>query len=741
MNALRLVLLALFASGTASIINQVIWQRALKLFLGGSEAISSMVVLLVFMAGLGIGSALGGARAGRLARPIVAFGLVEVALFVVNGIVAGLLSLDLSESVYAAERLALAARIPLRLVYATGALALLLPPTILMGATLPLAAEACQRQLGASESRLLTVLLALNTIGACLGALGGSFVLLPYFGQRASLAAAAGCNLLAGSLVLALGSRLPAAPPPSSTPTSPPPAATRRPIAREEIYGFVLGFLSLGFEMVLLRVVALAHEPRPYTFACTLLFFLLFWTFGVALAGRMRDRSALVLGAAALAVALVPAIHFYDRWQAHLALPRGGLAYFLPCLGFGWMYGHLVARVAAEWGRDVGRFYALNTAGSCLGILFFTLVGYEIRHDFDAALIAMGLVGVLLDVLRRAERPALRTFATRWGRPLQGALAVAAVALVGWGLAQPYSVIGDRRYYWGRDGVIEVRQDGRLWIDGLWHSEFSDGASHVGNAYNWMMAVAGVLAHRDAPMTDGLVVGNGLGLTATTLAKLSGMTVDAYEINRTFAEILAAYPKKTLESGRNPRIRIRWQDGRSGLALDPKRYDVIVSAPLHLRAAGSSILLSREYFALLRRRLKPGGVVVLYSQEDLPEQGEVVRATVGSVFPSVESFWGGVLTVASETPIGIDEAEVRARLRRRDPLYREMAAFERALRRNGNGGLIDLFDAKRLPSGPPSLLVSDDHPFVEYVDVTQRLVAAASRRRDEAALPAARAAR
>jgi spermidine synthase len=739
-SALRLVLGALFLSGVASIVNQVVWQRALKIFLGGSEAISAMVVVLVFMLGLGIGAGIAGVRARRLRNPLRAFGQVELGLFAVNSTIAVLLSLDLGESLHAAQRLALSAGISLRFVYAVGALALLLPPTILMGATLPLAAEACQRQLGANEARLITILLVLNTVGACVGAIGSSFLLLPYLGQRVSLFAAAAFNLAAGVVAVALASgSVRRAALPSSESAAPSnalaagvagPVALRR-LTLEEKLGCVLGFLSLGYEMVLLRLVSLAHEPRPFTFAFTLLFFLLFWTFGVWLAGRMTDRgpwvsaAGAVLAVGALLVALVPSLYELDRWTWHLTLYRGGLAYFLPCVAFGVMYGSLVSRAASEWGRDVGRFYALNTLGSCLGILFFSLVGYEIRHDFNAYLIALGLVGVWIELWIARGRGSADAFRSPVPpRALQGALALGAVALLASGLSAPFTESTHVRSFFGRDGVIEVRRDGAIWIDGLWHSEFSDGTSHIGNPYNWMMAVAAVLAHRDEPMTDGLVVGNGLGLTATTLSRLEGMNVDAYEINRTFAEILRLYPMKTLDSAANPRIALRWQDGRSGLALDPKRYDIIISAPLHLRAAGSSSLLSREYLTLAKSRLKPNGVMVLYSQEGRPEQGGLIRATVRSVFPYMETFWGGVLTVASETPIEITQESVVHRMRRKSPLAREMAAFDRLLRKQGEEGLYSRFDSERLPVPETSHRITDDHPLVEYPDVTARLLEA-----------------
>jgi spermidine synthase len=734
--ARQLVLTALFLSGVASILNQVLWQRALKLFLGGSESISSMIVVLVFLSGLGIGSGLVGARSNRVRDPLRAFGFVEVALFIVNATIAFLLSLDLGESLYAAQRIALSANVPLRLVYAVGALVLLLPPTILMGATLPLAAEAFQRQLGATESKLITILLVLNTVGACVGAIGSSFYLLPYLGQRVSLGTAAAFNLAAGIVVLVLAvvrrAKQPEQRPDGLVAAS---NAPRRPLSRAESLGFVLGFLSLGYEMYLLRLVSLAHEPRPYTFAFTLLFFLLFWTFGVALAGRTKDRSIRVLAVGAALVAVMPFVYAADRWQLHFALYAGGLLYFLPCVCFGLMYGRLVSDAASTWGRDVGRFYALNTLGSCLGILFFSLVGYEIPHDLNAYLIALGLLVVLLEIARGGQRGGDGVGATGGVRVLQGAVGAGALALLVFGLATPFSTSARGRTFWGRDGVVEVHRDGAIWIDGLWHSHLSNGKNHIGNPYNWMMAVAGVLAHRDAPLEDALVVGNGIGITAVTLTKVEGLEVDAYEINRTLAKLLEVEPERTLYSATHPRIRIRWQDGRSGLALDPKRYDLIISAPLHLRAAGSSNLLSREYLALARSRLKEKGVLVLYSQEGRPEQGELIRATVRSVFAHSETFLDGVLTVASDAPIEITPERLRERIARDDALAREMAEYDRFLARSQRGRLLDRFDSVRLPVRDQAPLVTDDHPLVEYAAVAARFMAAAERKSTEPARP------
>jgi hypothetical protein len=92
----------------------------------------------------------------------------------------------------------------------------------------------------------------------------------------------------------------------------------------------------------------------------------------------------------------------------------------------------------------------------------------------------------------------------------------------------------------------------------------------------------------------------------------------------------------------------------------------------------------------------------------------------------------GLLTVASDAPIEISAAKLRERLERDDPLSREMAEHDRHLRRTGKGRLIDRFDADALPVRETTLLVTDDHPLVEYASVTAMLLAADDRTRTAA---------
>ena len=83
-----IILTSLFLSGTGSIINQVVWQRALKIFLGGSETLSAVIVVLVFMFGLGFGAIIAGQNIQKFKHPIIVLALIEIVLFVINLIIA-----------------------------------------------------------------------------------------------------------------------------------------------------------------------------------------------------------------------------------------------------------------------------------------------------------------------------------------------------------------------------------------------------------------------------------------------------------------------------------------------------------------------------------------------------------------------------------------------------------------------------------------------------------------------------
>ena len=694
----------LFSSGVAGLINQVGWQRAAKIYLGGSEALSSMVVVLVFMLGLGLGAAIYSLIQPRIRNPLRFLAGLELSLACVNALVALLLSLGLSDSVFAAQQAAVALGLPLRLIYCTAALALLVPPCSLMGATMPGAAEVCQRCFGWTESRHLGLLFFINTGGAVLGALTCGMLLLPVLGQVHTLLLAASLNLLAAILFVTIPQGATQAAPADGVAEGAP-SRSGWTVSPLELAGFSLGLLSLAYEMYLFRIAPLMWQPWPATFSRALSGFLLYWSLGVLASARLKERVLPSLLVTAAMLAVIPAVFSQGvDWDGQ-QLKLGQVA-FLPCLLFGLMYGNLVTCCAVRWGHDVGRFHAMNTLGSGAGILLGTLVGYEMAPSLLAWSIAAGL---LLLAVALWLRPGGLECSGR-----EPAAAILGLLGIGFLCFDFYAHPSSNRQYYGRDGVIIVAE-GNLYWDGLWHSSLHSNDDYIGTR-NWMLGAVPAALHRADSSLDALVVGLGTGVTAVTLARAPGIRqVDVYDINYRLADVLADFPQETLHAATDPKINMIWQDGRSGLSLNPKQYDIITQQPTYLSQAGSSILLSREYLLTLKSRLKPGGVVVIYCNDHgNPLQSQLVRQTVRSVFPCCLTYSKGYGIIASEQPLDLSLEAYALHEAGSDDFAKELRLFYA----RQQVSILDCIDNPSLPwEGLGQLMVTDDRPLVEYPEL------------------------
>jgi spermidine synthase len=606
-------------------------------------------------------------------------------------------------------------------VYGLMAFVLLIVPCFLMGLTIPLAAEAAQRQLAMARNKAVSDFFFLNTAGAVIGALCCGLLLMPVFGQKAAMAVASGGNLLAGTLLLALLGRIPAAPvqkpEPGQVTLESRAAPGRRPLQSELVLAFALGALSLSYEIYLFRVVALTYTPLPWVFCVVLSCFLLFWSLGVALSERVRAQLPSMLMLTAAAVAIVPLVIAYQRYHAtSFPIWSAGLVYFLPCIGFGMLFGMTLARYARQWGRDVGVFTAFNTAGTAAGILITTFVLFEIDKDLNAWILSLGLV---------AFAPHFWAQQKLWqpGWRLNALVAAMCVFLLRAAADSGVVTTQERTEFYGRDGVVEIdRRNNYVYIDGLWHSVlYRDDDRKAKDQENvrrkMLIAILPFLAHEGDGQLTALNIGMGTGATARTLAKASSVeAVDAYEIVGTVREVIRYYPAKTLTSSDMKKITVYWEDARGGLIRRDKKYDIITQSPLYLRQSGSSLLLSREYFELLRNRLKEGGIVGIYSNsQGNGDQALLVRKTVSEVFRYYESFARGYFILASDSPIRVDREHFEAKLREGDPIVDDVRIL-------GVDWLLQRVDRPRLNWTASPYVITDDHPLVEYPQIASRLM-------------------
>src|SRR6185369_12432453 len=199
------VLLCFFASGTSGLVYQVVWVRELVLVFGATTfAVST--VLTAFMGGLALGSYYFGRRSETVARPLRLYGLLEIGIGI-YGLAVPLIFATLPTVYHSFSQWLHLSFFMLSIVRFVFATMVLIVPTALMGATLPVLASFYARDAGRIGLNVGS-LYALNTFGAVLGAAATGFVLIPALGMTAATTTAAAINILLGITALGLSRRV-----------------------------------------------------------------------------------------------------------------------------------------------------------------------------------------------------------------------------------------------------------------------------------------------------------------------------------------------------------------------------------------------------------------------------------------------------------------------------------------------------------------------------------------------------
>jgi spermidine synthase len=407
---------AFLTSGFTSLVLQVVWFKSLSLLLGSTLHAMSTVVA-VFLAGLALGAFLAGKVAARLARPLAGYGLLEIGI----GLYA-LLSLPLLHGLDPVAGWSYArfgAASPLYLLARVGVAALvLLPPTILMGATLPWLVSWATRS-GEKFGQSLGLFYGLNTLGAVAGAAGAGFLLVPTLGLSRTSHAVGALALLVGATLAWMGSRAAPSERPLLVEAPPGTKHARKRLAAVLLVG-LSGAVALVLEVAWARAMSLIFGSSVYSFSLVLTAYLLGVAVGSLLwGGRLADskrpwlafavlQAALGLGVA-LGLWLLPALPEYFisvllvsrenlaavyLTQAALA----GVVALVPCLALGALFpvgARILAGERQAAGEATGLAYAVNTAGTVTGSFlagFVLLPGIGVQATLvGAAAVAVGL--------------------------------------------------------------------------------------------------------------------------------------------------------------------------------------------------------------------------------------------------------------------------------------------------------------------------------------------------------------
>ncbi|HEX4950395.1 MAG TPA: fused MFS/spermidine synthase, partial [Blastocatellia bacterium] len=709
------VLLLLFVgSGGAALIYEIVWLQLLQLVIG-SSAVSLGVLLGTFMGGMCLGSWLLPRWIDARRHPLRVYAALEL------GIAAcGILILLLMPLIGGAYTM-LGFSGPF--VRAIVAGLCLLPPTLLMGATLP----AVARWVEATPEGVswLGFFYGGNIAGAVFGSLLAGFYLLRVYDLTITTMVAVALNVSVALLAIAVAQKT------KHEPTEPGKAEIT-PATRTVYVTIALsGLTALAAEVIWTRNLSLLFGGTVYTFSLILAVFLLGLGIGSSVGSRVARQSAnprAALGWCQLLLCLA------ILWTAYLigaSLPfwpiQPSLASdpwftfqldFVRCLWtilpgallWGMSFPLALAAVATQGqdtGRLVGGVYAANTVGAIVGSLSSSLllvawIGTQRAQQWLIVLSA--LAGLLLLVPMAWSQKAQR----------ERNLGLLVAATVGaWFVVQavpvlPGILVAEGRYTPSLNGRNEIIFVGEGTMASVAVSRTPEGYLQYHNAGKVQasgkledMRLQRMLGHITTLLPPQprsvLVIGCGAGVTAGAVSidpQVERVTIA--EIEPLVPQVVSKYFSKENHGViGNPKVRVQLDDGRHFLLTTDEKFDAITSDPLDPWVKGAAMLYTKEFFEVVKRRLNPGGVVTIFVQlyQTSEEAVKSELATFFEVFPEGVIFGNTqdgegydlvLLGQAEAAPINIDAVE--ARLQR--PEYSVVA---QSLSELGFRSAVDLF--------------------------------------------------
>ncbi|MBE7535181.1 MAG: fused MFS/spermidine synthase [Anaerolineales bacterium] len=679
-NSRVLIIAVLFLlSGAAGLIYQIVWHRLLEIYFGVTMTAITLIVA-AYMAGLGLGSLLGGRIAHRLKRVVLAYGIVEIGIAIFGYFSPALIH-------WIGQR---TAGSPYPVVFLLSFL-LLLIPTLFMGMTLPLLTQSFVNRVDTS-GRVIGLLYGINTVGAGMGALITGFVLIGWAGLNGTTLIAVLLNFSVGIGAMALLGREESAPQNESKEAHP---RESEDVSYRAILlaAFLTGFINLGFEMLWFRALGIWNKGTAYGFPSVLFVFLTGLAIGGFIWGRKADQShdrvalfwKLQLSSGIIALLsflfVASALHTpsLQPWiKEAFANPQqpippfvetaSGLVfsrrlmvsslfqYFLPAfalvlpaslvMGGGLPVLDRIAITSANIaGKRVGDIHLANILGSVVGSLtisfaFLAWLGTELT------LKVLALLSLLFTSLVWKKR-----------LTLQNKVYVLPACLVLLALATPWrGALYGKFYEIVASGPVVTRESSdsalalgfyskpdspaKLWIGGIQNSYFPSYGDYERSAFT----CAG--ASRPKKI---LIIGLGGSNTAYFLTQMPGAEkIVIVELIDDLGTLLDQYVPAAQKTLADPRVQYITDDGRRYLYAYPNEtYDLIFIDPLNSFTAGHNNLYSREAMQLYQSHLDKGGIFCAWMNER-----HSIPKTAASVFPYLELFRDWV--VASNQEIEFD---------------------------------------------------------------------------------------
>lgn len=741
-----LALLLTVLTGFSGLVYEVTWQKYLATLLG-SHAEATAAVLAIFLGGLSVGYAFFGKvtrrhairarRAGRPPRLLLIYGLIEGCIGAYALLFPALFGIAQSLSHHAPFHAGAGFAFDVVLT-----IALIGPPTVLMGATIPILTLALAGDLQ-HATRVHAWVYGFNTIGAFAGALAGGFFLIPWLGLDGVLFAMGGVNLLAGAAFALLGYRTTRVTPDLSMDTET--SGTLPGFAGYATIAFLAGFAMMAVQTILNRIGGLAFGASHFTFSMVVAAFVLCIALGSLVVSALpRITPLLIVSSQWLLVLLLglfysilPDLTYYAHvlrmvfrnesevfYPFHIAAFACLLAIMLIPVGLSGallpLLFHHLRRQVGTLGSTAGKLYSWNTIGSLVGALlggYVLLFWLDLHHVYRIALAALTIGAALLSVM------VLRV------SPVAIGLFVVLPSLLGFSMLQPWS---QERLSIGAFRLRQPQETTFSGADEFYEAEFTqrlvfyddDPTTSVsiregprkGGKLNLGLFTNGkpdsnlildypttaLLALIPALLADNLersfIVGYGTGVTAGELAALDGVReVHVAEISQGVIDSAPLFDEGNLDASKSPKVVVHRSDAYRALLRSEGLWNLIISEPSNPWVAGVEMLYSLEFLKSVRERLAPGGVFGQWAHlyELDADTFEIILRNYAAAFDHV-SVW---LTMGNDALlIGFDDPHRATDLRTLRKRFRR-PDFAAGFKRSGISNFPGLLAHEVIPLG------------------------------------------
>ncbi len=619
------------------------------------------------MMGLTVGSYHLGKRIPKLAKKIRLYAMLEIGIAVLAIIVYFLFN-ELVPIYRVFYQIANNNMLEYRLMQAVVLFALMVFPTFLMGATLPVL-SAAMLNYNPSFTKTMGYLYGLNTLGAVVGVFLSGFFTLGSIGELNTILIGVAINIIAGTTVyLQVGKKeaifKPVQAPQKSKNVTPVISAYSDKMRNLALIAYmVIGFTAFAMEVVWIRLFMLPLGTAIYSFSIVMTIYLagsaigsyIYGKYFVSLMALMETLGLLLL---VIGVYGIVGIYIFSAsvpWQLDTIVMVGPgkiMNAFLVIFPITFMLGFLFPLIAKiyvhnkeETGNRVGRLYASNTLGCIFGSLFCGYIFIPVIGTRGTILL-LGAINVAMGIrILFAETKKYPAFSKAI------ITIVAVVSLAGLGAASP-------------DPFLTVVNKGikDVFHASIWYHKETTAATVTvcgtdmanrstkqifinGSSMTALVSETKVMSHLPLLLHPNpknmLIICYGMGTALRSAVTHKDVNVDMVELVGEEFECGHFFHADAKEVLANKRVRHFAEDGRNFLLMNEKKYDVIVVDPAPpLWSAGTVNLYTREFFELCKSRLTDNGILCFWIPPDRGSEVKMIMKSYMTVFPEAIAYRG-----------------------------------------------------------------------------------------------------